>query len=421
MVATEHFKPGVHSGLSPDSKDGLVKDQGSSSSDEKREEAAKALMIGKEFLLKPDISTAVSFLAEACSLYVKVYGEMAPECGEAYFYYGKALLEMSRIENTVLGNALEGVPDSEEEVDVENVEDPEKLTEKESEDVQKMVGEALKENFVKHDSIAKLHLGENITGEGDEDSDGGDSHDESENVCVEEEKDSQESDIERESESKSAGENCGPCKKKVEGDHESQDVDDLSCLELAWEMLELAKLIYTKNAESSADPEIETRIWETYMLLGEVSLENQDYSQAVDDLNVCLQRQINVLPADSRLLSETYYQLGLALGFGMRWEEAKNSHKESIKILETRMKNLKAKYPGVEVEEEEVKELEGLIPEIKEKISDTDDMEAEVKRGLAEAAGLIKGSSSNDAISPKSILTKTKSDNEVETKNTNES
>merc|ERR1719167_122875 len=71
------------------------------------------------------------------------------------------------------------------------------------------------------------------------------------------------------------------------------------------------------------------------------------------------------------------------------------------------MKNLRAKYPGLEVEEEEVKELEGLIPVIKEKISDTDEMEAEVKRGLAEAAGLTKGFSSNDANSSKSIVTKT--------------
>ena len=90
-------------------------------------------------------------------------------------------------------------------------------------------------------------------------------------------------------------------------------MDDLSCFELAWKILELAK-----NAKSSIDPEVETRIWETYMLLGEVSIENQDYSQTMDDLNVCLQRQINVLPADSRLLSKTFYQLGLALGFRMR-------------------------------------------------------------------------------------------------------
>ena len=35
---------------------------------------------------------------------VQEYGDKAPECAEAYFYYGKALLEMFRLEAGVLGN-----------------------------------------------------------------------------------------------------------------------------------------------------------------------------------------------------------------------------------------------------------------------------------------------------------------------------
>merc|ERR1711971_1279513 len=56
---------------------------------------------------------AVEHLSEACEMLGKLYGETAPETGDAYFYYGKALLELGRLEAGVIDNVLDG-DDSEE-------------------------------------------------------------------------------------------------------------------------------------------------------------------------------------------------------------------------------------------------------------------------------------------------------------------
>merc|ERR1712098_970853 len=63
---------------------------------------------GKELLTAGEIPAAVEELSEACEFLSKEFGEAAEECAEAYLYYGKALLELAKLENQVLGNALDG-------------------------------------------------------------------------------------------------------------------------------------------------------------------------------------------------------------------------------------------------------------------------------------------------------------------------
>jgi len=132
--------------------------------------AHELLTSGKRNLLVTAVPAAVSDLAECCEIVTKTCGETADECAEVYYYYGKALLELSRLENGVLGNALEGVDvDAEDEMDSnDQVEDPEKMSKDEKLDVEEKVADALEENFEQHDKVAKLHapeIDENIDSE----------------------------------------------------------------------------------------------------------------------------------------------------------------------------------------------------------------------------------------------------------------
>ena len=55
------------------------------------------------------VPEAVDDMAECCAIFAKEFGETDIKCAEPYFYYGKALLEMSRLEAEVLGHAMEGI------------------------------------------------------------------------------------------------------------------------------------------------------------------------------------------------------------------------------------------------------------------------------------------------------------------------
>merc|ERR1712098_55628 len=136
-------------------------------------------------------------------------------------------------------------------------------------------------------------------------------------------------------------------------EQEQEDEEDPSNLQLAWEMLELAKMVLVEQLEdvkltAEARSALEKRLFETYLILGEVSLENENYPQAVDDLTVCLEKQKAALPEDSRNIAVTYYQLGIALGFNMKYEEAIEKLEMAIGVLKKRIENLTNKTESVD-------------------------------------------------------------------------
>uniref|UniRef100_A0A8D0GFR5 Nuclear autoantigenic sperm protein n=1 Tax=Sphenodon punctatus TaxID=8508 RepID=A0A8D0GFR5_SPHPU len=298
-------------------------------------EAKKLLGLGQKNLVMGDIPAAFNAFQEAASLLGKKYGETADECGEAFFYYGKSLLELARMENGVLGNALEGVQVEEEEEKAEDdsmVESADNLDETE--------------------------------GSEEEDKENDKADDDKENDSTVEEKESEE--------------------------------DEVGNLELAWDMLELAKVIYKRQDTREA----QLHAAQAHLKLGEVSIESENYTQAVEEFQSCLALQEKYLEAHDRLLAETHYHLALAYHYNSQFDEAILQFSKSIEVIDKRMvmltERLKKTEEGVTEDKKEIEELKGLLPEIKEKIEDCKESQKSARVAeLALKATLVGGATSS--------------------------
>merc|ERR1712150_332183 len=175
----------------------------------------------------------------------------------------------------------------------------------------------------------------------------------------------------------------GDEKVEKEAGEKKDEEEEPSNLQLAWEILELAKLVYSKQLEAGAENKthLEERLVSTMLALGEGSIENENYKQAVEDIQECLKKQAH-FPKDARIVAETHYQLGVAQGFNAQYDEAVESLRNAINLIQSRIGNL-------EEAKKEVTDLKALIPEIEEKIKDTEDLkkESEKDSSAGESAG----------------------------------
>lgn len=62
-----------------------------------------------------------------------------------------------------------------------------------------------------------------------------------------------------------------------------------------------------------------------------------NYTQALDDFEECLKLQVKHLEADSRLLAETHYQLGLTYGLNLQYNQAIAELNRSSSVIKCRL------------------------------------------------------------------------------------
>ncbi|XP_065121080.2 nuclear autoantigenic sperm protein isoform X2 [Paramisgurnus dabryanus] len=464
------------------------------------EEAKKLIGTGNRHLVMGDVVSAVSVFQEACAMLAEKYGDTADECGEAFFLCGKALLELARMENTVLGNALEGVPEeSSEEGDKQNdskIESADNLDEKTRDELRAQVydamsednkGEEMGESEQKPEDVEQKKQVEEEVEQKKQEKEEGEQKEEKEGEMkkqhVEDQKegekpvedeakkptedkqkedelkqDEEVGDVKAQKKDDAAEQNpaesqakksngvTGPSEKKdaagsnevsektekeeettenpdgndepmehAAGDDEEDDDDDeeegddakdkeseedeVGNLQLAWEMLEVAKVIY-KRKESKEDQLMAAQI---YLKLGEVGAESGNYSQSLEDFHECLALQLKHLPSHSRLLAETHYQLGTTYNYTTQYSKAIEHFNNSIKVIESRLSILQEaidKAEGAEAAQEEKNELEELkqlLPEIKEKIEDAKECQRTAATASAEIHQTLGGASTSSA------------------------
>lgn len=326
-------------------------------------DALTLLAQGKRHLLVKDYHEAIGSLGQACGLLAAKFGETADECGEAYLNYGKALLELARSESGVLGDAIEGGDGDGEKSNVDSDSD-----------------------------------------ENEEENAGNDESEESEMA--------QDTD-----KNKEENEDGGETTNAENPDNPEDGDEDISNLKLSWEVLELAKIIFQRQAN---DTQMNLKLAEVYLNLGEVGLESETYEQAIQDLQSCLKILKEHLEPDNRRIAETYYNLGVAYSLNNELNESIKNYMNSLDILECRIKNLEGKVALGDKPHEsdafytlegEIKELNEIIPEVREKIAELKETKAETLKAVSD---MLKegtaGSSKNNGEVAKPAMTRPVSD-----------
>lgn len=340
---------------------------------------------GKRHLLVGDFKSAVSAFKEATVALAELYGEQAPECGDAYYHYGRALLELARKEAGVLGGDLDGGSSQEGSTGEEEDDDEEESEESQEEE------------------------------DGEKKEEGGDN---------EEEEEGKEEAADGKKKAKKEGEGA----EEGEGEN-TEEEEEVSTLQCAWEWLDVARVIFDKQDET---PEISKKRAQIRLSLGEVCMESEDYEGAISEFQKCLAIQGEVLEKDDRCLAETHYQLGLGHCFSDNFDDAVTHFKAAVEVIQLKIKNLKARVEEKNTwskerkekelaeskdvfytEEGEIEDLEQLLPDIQHKIVDMEEMKAASAERFQQVAakalllgrGEIAGSSGSSGTSSSAAAT----------------
>ncbi|WLF78071.1 hypothetical protein PVL30_001797 [Lodderomyces elongisporus] len=193
-----------------------------------------------------------------------------------------------------------------------------------------------------------------------------------------------------------------------EEQEEQEEEAEESDFEMAWMILDVARGLFEGQLEKLQKPEfptpylaqnsnlkdnqyvtILTKLAETFDLLGEVSLESENFPQAAQDLQKSLDIRLQLYPTSSSLISESHYKLALALEFCVNDDD---SRKQAAQHIQMAIKSLEER-DAVEEDQEKKKNNAELLGELKDKykdlLHDPQEEQLNMLKGLLTGSGAL--------------------------------
>lgn len=315
--------------------------------DELFEKGSKAIEDG-------DYNEAVDCLSRALEIRATHHGELAKECASAYYKYGCALLYKAQEETDPLGN----MPDK------------------------SANAEKGKSGIV----IDRSNSSKSV-----ESSTADDAPSEEQNKAAE-------------------GGEGSSTKGKLEGsdDEEEEDADaevegeeDESDLDLAWKMLDIARVI----AEKCPDDTLEKV--NIYSALAEVSMEREDIEMSLNDYKKALAILERIVEPDHRRAVELNFRLCLVLETATRIDEALPYCGKAITLCKSRIEKLRQEMAAsdaatseegsaISAVQDEVELLTGILSELETKLEDLEQGMSNPMSKVSPVMEMIKAAMSSD-------------------------
>ncbi|KAI0406039.1 hypothetical protein F4802DRAFT_606551 [Xylaria palmicola] len=201
---------------------------------------------------------------------------------------------------------------------------------------------------------------------------------------------------------------------EADGEGQEEDEEDDDDLAVAFEILELSRVLFEKQLEESKAPEESNkdgvveenqlvrhkkeRLADIHDLLAEISLENEKFPEAIKDCRASLKYKKELFTQESEIIAEAHFKLSLALEFASMTTTNEQSadagnktvdeamRTEAADELENAIKSSKLKLQNKEVElatshaPEDNEETRREITDIKEVIADMEQRLTELRK-----------------------------------------